>query len=196
MIEPPTQAASCSPGSLRIATGAALFACTNAAATALYRRGGASVVSLYVIRSPIVYVANVLLVALQEGRPAATNVLLLRTGSATATRLALTRSLLNSLKQILLSIAFVYLTYAGMCMCMCMCMCMYGPLSQHAERRIDGLTQLEQHSSKAQSRPPPLPKVHALGTRYIPTPRALRNPHLPGGVLIGSLSPEPQRCLL
>lgn len=118
MIEPPTQAASCSPGSLRIATGAALFACTNAAATALYRRGGASVVSLYVIRSPIVYVANVLLVALQEGRPAATNVLLLRTGSATATRLALTRSLLNSLKQILLSIAFVYLTYAGMCLCM------------------------------------------------------------------------------
>lgn len=74
--------------------------------------------SLYVIRSPIVYVANVLLVALQEGRPAATNVLLLRTGSATATRLALTRSLLNSLKQILLSIAFVYLTYAGMCLCM------------------------------------------------------------------------------
>ena len=50
----------------------------------------------------------------QEGRPAATNVLLLRTGSATATRLALTRSLLNSLKQILLSVAFVYLTYAGL----------------------------------------------------------------------------------
>ena len=69
MIEPPTQAASCSPGSLRIAAGAALFACTNAAATALYRRGGASVVSLYVIRSPIVYVANVMLVALQDGMP-------------------------------------------------------------------------------------------------------------------------------
>jgi hypothetical protein len=114
MIDPPTQATSCSPGALRIATGAALFACTNAAATALYRRGGASVVSLYVIRSPIVYVANVLLVALQEGRPAATSVLLLRTGSPTATRLALMRSLLNSLKQILLSVAFVCLTYAGM----------------------------------------------------------------------------------
>ena len=112
MIEPPSQAASCSPGALRVATGAALFACTNAAATALYRRGGASVVSLYVIRSPIVFVANVAIVALQEGTLAATNVLLLRTGSATATRLALTRSLLNSLKQILLSVAFVYLTYA------------------------------------------------------------------------------------
>jgi hypothetical protein len=112
MIEPPSQAASCSPGALRVATGAALFACTNAAATALYRRGGASVVSLYVIRSPIVFAANVAIVALQEGTLAATNVLLLRTGSATATRLALTRSLLNSLKQILLSVAFVYLTYA------------------------------------------------------------------------------------
>ena len=112
MIEPPTQAASCSPGALRVATGAALFAITNAVATALYRRGGASVVSLYVIRSPIVYVANVAIVALQEGTLAASNVLLLRTGSATATRLALTRSLLNSLKQILLSVAFVYLTYA------------------------------------------------------------------------------------
>ena len=112
MIEPPSQAASCSPGALRVATGAALFAITNAVATALYRRGGASVVSLYVIRSPIVYVANVAIVALQEGTLAASNVLLLRTGSATATRLALTRSLLNSLKQILLSVAFVYLTYA------------------------------------------------------------------------------------
>ena len=112
MIEPPSQAASCSPGALRVATGAALFAITNAVATALYRRGGASVVSLYVIRSPIVYVANVAIVALQEGTPAASNVLLLRTGSATATRLALTRSLLNSLKQILLSVAFVYLTCA------------------------------------------------------------------------------------
>ena len=68
--------------------------------------------SLYVIRSPIVFVANVAIVALQEGTLAASNVLLLRTGSATATRLALTRSLLNSLKQILLSVAFVYLTYA------------------------------------------------------------------------------------
>ena len=106
------------PGGLLLARGAscrdgaALFACTNAAATALYRRGGASVVSLYVIRSPIVFAANVAIVALQEGTLAATNVLLLRTGSATATRLALTRSLLNSLKQILLSVAFVYLTYA------------------------------------------------------------------------------------
>ena len=112
MIEPPSQAASCSPGALRVATGAALFAITNAVATALYRRGGASVVSLYVIRSPIVYVANVAIVALQEGTLAASNVLLLCTGSATATRLALTRSLLNSLKQILLSVAFVYLTCA------------------------------------------------------------------------------------
>ena len=50
---------------------------------------------------------------------------------------------------------------------------MYGPLSQHAERRTDGLTQLEHHSSTAQTRPPPLPKVHALGTRYIPTPLTL-----------------------
>ena len=112
MIDPPSQEAACSPGALRVATGAALFAITNALATALYRRGGASVVSLYVIRSPIVFAANVAIVALQEGTLAASNVLLLRTGSATATRLALTRSLLNSLKQILLSVAFVYLTYA------------------------------------------------------------------------------------
>ena len=73
MIEPPTQAASCSPGSLRIAAGAALFACTNAAATALYRRGGASVVSLYVIRSPIVYQhgQSAVLVAPRPAAPAA-----------------------------------------------------------------------------------------------------------------------------
>ena len=38
--------------------------------------------------------------------------LLLRTGSATASQLAVARSALNSLKQIMLSVAFVYLTYA------------------------------------------------------------------------------------
>ena len=115
MIEPPAAASSCTPGSVRVAIGAALFACTNAAATALYRRGGASVTSLYILRSPIVYLANVALVALHHGRRAATDVLLLRTGSATATQLAIARSLLNTFKQLLLSVAFVYVTYADAC---------------------------------------------------------------------------------
>ena len=99
-------------GAVRVATGAALFACTNAAATALYRRGGASVVSLYVIRSPIVYLLNGMLVALQEGIAPATDVLALRTGHERASQLALTRSLLNAAKQVMLSVAFVYMTYA------------------------------------------------------------------------------------
>ena len=79
MIDLPTDAAAaCSPGALRIALGAALFALTNAFSTALYRNGGATVVSLYIVRSAIVYLINVLLVAWSEGREEASNVLFLR----------------------------------------------------------------------------------------------------------------------
>mmetsp|Transcript_11776 Transcript_11776/g.20116 ORF Transcript_11776/g.20116 Transcript_11776/m.20116 type:complete len:371 (+) Transcript_11776:89-1201(+) len=102
----------CNSGNLLVAVGAMLFAGTNAAATGLYRRGGGSVVSLFVLRAPFIYVVNGALAGLQGGGPAATRVLLLRTGSWAATRLALTRSILNSLKACLLSVAFMFMTYA------------------------------------------------------------------------------------
>lgn len=105
--------ARCTPGAVRVATGAALFALVNAAATALYRRGGASVVSLYVIRSPVVYLVNAALVAAQDGRAAAVAVVLLRTGSAQASRLALARSMLKSTSQFLLSVGLFYATYSN-----------------------------------------------------------------------------------
>ena len=94
MIDPPASVpvGLFTVGSARVATGAALFAATNAAATALYRKNGASVVSLYVLRSPIVFFANCVIVAYQEGGEAARSVFLLRTGSSTASKLALARS--------------------------------------------------------------------------------------------------------
>ena len=115
-----------SSGTFRVALGAAFFAATNAAATALYRRNGSTVVSLYIIRSPIIYLANVLLVSTlnqhtttnnNEGsdhprQETAIDVLLLRTGSHEASKLALLRSFLNSIKAVLLSVGFVFLTYA------------------------------------------------------------------------------------
>ena len=100
------------PGALRVASGAALFAVCNCVAVALYRRGGASVISLFVIRSPVVFLANGTLVYLREGRESAIDVLLLRTGSREATRLALLQSLFKSASQLLVCIAFVFLTYA------------------------------------------------------------------------------------
>lgn len=127
-------------GTLRVALGAALFAATNAAATALYRRKGSTVVSLYILRSPIIYAANALIVvvgnyyhrtrttttthnnnndsnrshSIQTSPPmmSATNVLLLQTGCQQASQLALIRSFLNAIKAVLLSIGFVFLTYA------------------------------------------------------------------------------------
>ena len=120
-------------GAIRVAVGAALFAATNAAATALYRRNGSTVVSLYIIRSPIIYIANALIVSFLNnkysssssnsndsastilnlgGGMSATSVLLLRTGSQKASRLALLRSLLNAIKAVFLSVGFVFLTYA------------------------------------------------------------------------------------
>jgi len=142
-------------GTLRVAIGAALFAATNAAATALYRRKGSTVVSLYIIRSPIIYVANALLYhhrtrttttnndnnpnhstdqnnnskdsntsttiienpQSQSSTPStmmmsATNILLLQTGCRQASQLAAIRSFLNAIKAVLLSIGFVFLTYA------------------------------------------------------------------------------------
>lgn len=116
-----------SSGTFRVALGAAFFAATNAAATALYRRNGSTVVSLYIIRSPIIYLSNALLVSILNHHVATTNqnggandyrhetaidVLLLRTGSREASKLALLRSFLNSIKAVLLSIGFVFLTYA------------------------------------------------------------------------------------
>ena len=112
MIDLPSDtAAACSPGALRIAMGAALFALTNAFSTALYRNGGATVVSLYIVRSAIVYLINGLLVAWNDGWEEANNVLFLRVSSEAA-RVVLARSLLNATKACLLSISFVFLTYA------------------------------------------------------------------------------------
>ena len=109
---PSDVAAACSPGALRIALGAALFALTNGFSTALYRNGGASVVGLYVLRSAVLYGTNALLVGWTNGWSEAANVLLLRCGNSEAFRIALTRSLLNAVKACLLSISFVFMTYA------------------------------------------------------------------------------------
>ena len=114
-VEPAAPRRCCTTGTFRVALGAALFAATNAAATALFRRGGASVVSLYILRSPLIYLANAGIVALrgsEDGRTTVANVMWLRTGSPVASRLAMLRSFLNSTKAVLLGVGFVFLTYA------------------------------------------------------------------------------------
>ena len=99
-------------GPLLVAIGAALFAGVNAAATALYRRNGCSVVVLYIIRSAVLYVVNGLLVAVRDGSTAARRVLLLQTGNGDSARLTLLRSILQSTMALGLSVAFVFLTFA------------------------------------------------------------------------------------
>ncbi|KAL1495477.1 hypothetical protein AB1Y20_016843 [Prymnesium parvum] len=99
-------------GALLVGTSAAFFALTNAASTALYRRGGCSVVSLYLLRSAVIYLANAALIAVREGSTAARGVLLLRTARLESARLVLFRSLLQSTMALGLSVAFVFLTYA------------------------------------------------------------------------------------
>lgn len=112
-------------GTLCIAIGAFFFAATNGAATALYRRNGATVVSLYIIRSPIIYLVNAGIVAIQNQKKSsnsqnsstkltmtATDIIFLRTGSRTVSKLILLRSLLNAIKAVLLSVGFVFMTYS------------------------------------------------------------------------------------
>ena len=108
MLDTPAQR---NAGPLLVTIGAGLFACTNAASTALYRRG-TTPITVYLTRSVVVYLANGLLVALNENRAAAVDVLLLRTGSNAITRMVSFRGLCTSTMALGLSISFCWLTFA------------------------------------------------------------------------------------
>ena len=98
-------------GPLLIAAGAALFACTNCASTAYFRRGG-TIVTLYLIRSVVVYISNGALVAATDGRAVAARVLSLRTGQLSTTRLVAVRSLVFSSMTLFMSLGYVLLTFS------------------------------------------------------------------------------------
>ena len=102
----------CAIGPVLVTLGAALFAGVNATSTALYRRGHVTIVTLYLIRSLLVYIVNGLLVFLREGRTPAVGVLLLRTGSEAATSLLWIRSILGATMALGLNLSFMWLTYA------------------------------------------------------------------------------------
>ena len=98
-------------GPLLIAFGAALFACTNAASTAYYRRGG-TIITVYVIRCVVVYAANGALVWAAEGRAAACRTVLCQSGRADSSRRAYLRGLLGSAQAFGLNLALVFATFA------------------------------------------------------------------------------------
>ena len=102
----------CSLGPLLITSGAALFACTNAATTAYFRRGG-TVVTLYIVRCVILYLVNGALVAAREGRVAAARCLLLRTGRVETTRLVLLRSLNFAVMSLFMCFGYLLLTFSN-----------------------------------------------------------------------------------
>jgi len=98
-------------GPLLIAVGAALFACTNATSTAFYRRGG-TIITVYVIRCVVIFVANGVIVWLREGPTAARHVMMLRSGRIDSSLLALLRGLIGSAQAFGLNVALVFLTFA------------------------------------------------------------------------------------
>ena len=100
----------CATGPLLVTLGAALFAATNAASTGLYRRGG-TVVTLYLIRTVVVYAANGALTCARDGRAEACRVLQLRTGKVETSRLAVARGLVTAAMALLLNLAFLLLTF-------------------------------------------------------------------------------------
>ena len=102
-----------SSGPLLIATGAALFACTNAASTAFYRRGG-TIITVYLIRCVVVYVANGILAITSEGGfAAAWNVVTLRSGQRASSKWAFIRGLLGSAQSLGLNVSLVFVTFAN-----------------------------------------------------------------------------------
>lgn len=98
-------------GPLLIATGAALFACTNATSTAFYRRGG-TIITVYTIRCVVVFISNGVIVALREGGTAAWDVVLLRSGRRESSSMAYLRGLLGSAQAFGLNLSLVFCTFA------------------------------------------------------------------------------------
>jgi drug/metabolite transporter (DMT)-like permease len=94
-----------------VTAAACIFAGANAAATAIYRRGG-TLVTVFLIRCVVVYVFNGAIVARREGRAEAVRVLLLQTGRSRSSCMASARSLIGSILGILLNLSFVLLTFA------------------------------------------------------------------------------------
>ena len=99
------------PGPLLVATGAALFACTNAASTAFYRHGG-TVITVYLIRCIVVYIFNVAVVAISSGPDEALCVLLQQSGDRRSSAYAYIRGLLGSAQSAGLNIALVLMTFS------------------------------------------------------------------------------------
>ena len=98
-------------GPILVATGAALFACTNAVSTAFYRRGG-TVITVYVLRCIVVYAANGIMSALTEGNSAAVRVISLNSGQRDSSVLAFFWGLLGSAQSLGLNVSLVYTTFA------------------------------------------------------------------------------------
>ena len=88
-----------------------LFAAANAVAKALYMRGN-TLVSVFLARCLVVYLANGALVACREGQASAGRVLLLRTGSFASSQMAALRGLVGAMTGIGLNLSFVFLTLA------------------------------------------------------------------------------------
>ena len=82
----------CSKGCVLISIGAFFYATTNAASTGLFRRGG-TVVTLYLVRAVVVFIANALIAGVRDGRAEAGRVLRLRTGRTATTWMVTMRSL-------------------------------------------------------------------------------------------------------
>lgn len=98
-------------GPILVAFGAGLFACTNAASTAYYRRGG-TIITVYLIRCIIVYAFNGAIALIAGNRATATNVVLLRTGHRDSSNFAYFRGALGSAQALGLNIALVFVTFA------------------------------------------------------------------------------------
>lgn len=98
-------------GPLLIASGAALFACTNAASTAFYR-GGGTIITLYLIRCVVIYLANGAIVALREGQETALRVLVMSSGRFQSSWMAYLRGVLGSTQAFGLNLSLVFTTFA------------------------------------------------------------------------------------
>ena len=98
-------------GPLLVTLAACIFAGANAAATAIYRRGG-TITTTFLLRCMVVYIFNALLVAWRNGGRAAKNVMLLRTGQRRSSQMAAARGAIGAFLGVLLNLSLVLLTFA------------------------------------------------------------------------------------
>ena len=103
-------------GPVLLVTGALMFASANASAKVLYTHGAVNIISIFLLRSLVVYLMNAALVFAGVGgapRSAVAGVLLLRAGSRRTHMLTLMRSLLGAGGIVTLNISFAaFLTFA------------------------------------------------------------------------------------